>query len=101
MPKSKFWSFRNGERFSEPISPAVELHIISTLRPGKEWRLRDLFFGIPLLQIDLTLPPASPPISPGLQRHLLSPSRGRAFDRGVLNRPLDTFAGDACEVGEE
>ena len=41
-------------------------------------RLRDLFFGIPLLQIDLTLPPASPPISRGLQRHLLSPSRGRA-----------------------
>ena len=41
-------------------------------------RLCALFFGIPLLQIDLTLPPASPPISPGLQRHPLSPSRGPA-----------------------
>ena len=36
------------------------------------------FFGIPLLFLDLTLPPASPPRSRGLQRHLLSPSRGRA-----------------------
>ena len=99
--KSKFWSFRNGERFSEPISPVEILHMLSTEEPGKECRLLDLFFGIPLLFLDLTLPPASPPRSRGLQRHLLSPSRGRAFHRGVLNRPLDTFAGDACELGEE
>ena len=39
-----------------------------TLRAGlTEFRLHDFFFGIPLLFLDLTLPPASPPISPGLQ----------------------------------
>ena len=32
--KSKFESSRNGGRFSEPISPAVELHILSTLKTG-------------------------------------------------------------------
>ena len=87
--KSEFESLRKRGRFSEPISRAAELHIISTLRPGNGFRLHDFFFGIPLLFLDLTLPPASPPRSRGLQRHLLSPSRGRAFDRGVLNRPLD------------
>ena len=34
--KSKFWSFRNGERFSEPISPVEILHMLSTLRPTSE-----------------------------------------------------------------
>ena len=61
-----------------------------TIEPGFQLlRLRDLFFGIPLLFLDLTLPPASPPISPGLQKFLLAFSRSRA-SRGVLNRPLDT-----------
>ena len=61
-----------------PLNPNYSKSRVSELR------LRDLFFGIPLLQIDLTLPPASPPISPGLQRHLLSPSRGRARDGGAF-----------------
>ena len=66
------------------------LYILSTVRPGFQLlRLRALFFGIPLLFLDLTLPPASPPISPGLQKFLLAFSRSRA-SRGVLNRPLDT-----------
>ena len=77
--KSKFESLRNRGRFSEPISPAAELHIISTLSPGNGFRLRDFFFGIPLLFLALTLPPASPPRSRGLQRHLFSPTRGRTF----------------------
>ena len=79
--KSEFESLRKRGRFSEPISRAAELHIISTLRPGHGFRLHDFFFGIPLLSLALTLPPASPPRSRGLQRilSLLSPSRGRAF----------------------
>ncbi len=60
-----------------------------TLRAGSPaLRIRDLFFGIPLLQIDLTLPPASPPISRGLQRHLLSPSRARAPRRGSRSQTI-------------
>ena len=51
--------------------------------------LRDFFFGIPLLFLDLTLPLVNPPISRGLQKFLLAFSRSRA-SRGVLNRPLDT-----------
>ena len=78
--KSEFESLRKRGRFSEPISRAAELHIISTLRPGNGFRLHDFFFGIPLLFLDLTLPPASPPISPGLQRHSpLAFSRSRAI----------------------
>ena len=51
-----------------------------TLTAGSPvFRLHAFFFGIPLLFLDLTLPPASPPRSRGLQRHLLSPSRGCAF----------------------
>ena len=35
-----------------------------TLRAGlTEFRLHDFFFGIPLLFLDLTLPPASPPMT--------------------------------------
>ena len=51
-----------------------------TLRAGlTEFRLHDFFFGIPLLFLDLTLPPASPPINPGPQRHSpLAFSRSRA-----------------------
>ena len=72
------------------------------LEPGKPvFRLHDFFFGIPLLILDLTLPPASPPRSRGLQRHLLSPSRGRSLKLEIinglwtpqieiLNGPLDT-----------
>jgi len=49
------------------------------LEPGPEFRLHDFFFGIPLLFLDLTLPPASPPRSPGPQRHSpLAFSRSRA-----------------------
>ena len=76
--KSKFDSSRKRGHVSAPISGALILHMVSTLRPGHGFRLHAFFFGIPLLQIDLTLPPASPPRSRGLQRHLLSPSRGRA-----------------------
>ena len=50
-----------------------------TVEPGDGFRLHDFFFGIPLLFLDLTLPPASPPRSRGIQRHLLLPSRGCAF----------------------
>ena len=124
--KSKFWSFRNGEFFKETFSPVALLHIISTVRlrkalrvispaavlilePGNLFRLHDLFFGIPLLiLLDLTLPPASPPRSPGLQRHPpLAFSRSRATPGAesrrdqfplrtedlkveILIRPLDT-----------
>ena len=86
--KSEFESLRKRGRFSEPISRAAELHIISTLRPGNGFRLHDFFFGIPLLFLDLTLPPASPPRSRGLQRHLLSPSRGRAPRQGNRSQTI-------------
>ena len=36
--KSEFESLRKRGRFSEPISRAAELHIISTLRPRKALR---------------------------------------------------------------
>ena len=76
------------------ICPAA----ILLFKPGKECRLLDLFFGIPLLFLDLTLPPASPPRSRGLQRHLLSPSRGRAFHRGVQNENSNRTSGHQKKI---
>ena len=52
------------------------------------FRLHAFFFGIPLLFLDLTLPPASPPRRRGLQRHLLSPSRGRAPSQGNRSQTI-------------
>ena len=107
--KSEFESLRKRERFSEPISFAAELHIISTLRPGPNIGSHVFFFGIPLLFLDLTLPPASPPRSRGLQEIIFLPSRGSEPIRPtntsksklpkrtsghlkveILNGPLDT-----------
>ena len=73
--------------FSDSFTPIFDKHVESRFplrlyysRAGfSQLPLGELFFGIPLLQIDLSLPPASPPRSRGLQRHLFSPSRARAF----------------------
>ena len=46
-------------RLSESFPSAAVL----LLEPGPEFRLHDFFFGIPLLFLDLTLPPASPPMT--------------------------------------
>ena len=43
--KSKFESWRKGEQFSDPNSPAVVLHILSTVRPTSHVLGLPLFSG--------------------------------------------------------
>ena len=65
--KSKFESWRNGEQFSDPISPAGVLHILSTLRPGFAVGAgRSLCREPSTPEAGLTLPLVNPPIERGL-----------------------------------
>ena len=90
--KSKFWSSRNGEHFSESKPPVAELYIISTIRPGSAVGAgRSLYREPSTLEAILTLPLVNPPISRGLLSNLFSPSRGSARveeRRRVMQRPL-------------